>query len=83
MLAEGADVGLVGFVVSHSDLCGLFVGVGGTIDARSGRVEHAPVGACVQDPDFDLNLILRDVEYGPGVEAPLKAPRFPLPEDLP
>lgn len=61
--AVDGTVYLEGFTVSESGLCGIAVALDGDLDARSGVVEENGIGACVGVPDYDLERLIRDVQY--------------------
>lgn len=87
--AAGAASGVVGidegilaltrFVVSRAEVCGVQVAQGGEVDLDDGEVRDNPIGANVQDVDFDLARIQDGVRYlDNGIS--LDTSRLPLPD---
>jgi len=85
--AVGGMVRLSEFRVQDLETCGLFLSGDGllsrsaSIDAASGTVQRAPIGACVQVDGYDLERISTDVVYRDnGVN--LDSTTLPLPTDV-
>jgi len=75
---EGSSIELTSFRIAGAQVCGLQIGPGATIDLHDGEVRGNPIGANVQDPDFDLTRIQEGVRYlGNGVN--LDTSTLPLP----
>lgn len=73
-----ASVELTGFLVADGELCGLQIGDGAFIDLHDGEIRGNPIGANVQDPDFDLARIQDGVRYVDN-GTPLDTSELPVP----
>lgn len=62
-VASGTTVTLERFRVSGSALCGVQVSNGGHLELHDGELSQNPIGANVQDAEYDLDLLRDDVRY--------------------
>jgi hypothetical protein len=60
---DGGHLVLTYFTLEAADLCGALIGAGGELDLAHGVVAHSPLGACIQEPGYDLARITDDVLY--------------------
>lgn len=74
------------FVVRELATCGVVVGADSlrptALDLAMGRIDTAPVGACVQVDGYDTGRLRVQVEYR-DVDVPLQATSYALPDGLP
>jgi hypothetical protein len=68
--------------VTESELCGVFVDLGSSVRLRDGEVRSSTIGACIQDPDFDLSELSTAVAYIDN-ETNLETTELPIPDALP
>ena len=61
--ASGATVTLDSFEITEADLCGIFVGDGGTMNLSNGVVSRSTIGACVLDASTPLESLSVGVRY--------------------
>ncbi len=73
-----AQVDLSRFEVRRSDLCGLQLAEGATVDLREGLVTGAEIGACVQVDGYDLDRLSENVDYVDN-GASLQVTSLPIP----
>lgn len=82
----GATLTVTGFAIRDSALCGVVIGMdaptGATgLDLTRGAVERAPVGACLQVPDYDTRRLQHEVVWR-DVGLTLQATSYALPDAL-
>ncbi len=75
----GARLDLTSFEVADSELCGLQLAEGASIDLTRGLVTGATIGACVQVDGYDLDRLSNDVEYREN-GSPLESTMLPIPD---
>jgi len=62
-VGSGGSASASRFAVRRSALCGVHVGRGGSVDLRDGEVSGGPIGACVQEPGYDVARLSDNVRY--------------------
>ncbi len=67
------------FSVSTSNLCGFFISDDGQLDVSDGEVVSNDIGACIQVDGYDLNRLMRDVQYRDN-STTLQATGLPVPD---
>lgn len=78
-VAVDASVELRRFVIQDSPQCGAQLARGGTIDLHTGVVERNAIGACIQDPTFDVARLQDDVAFRDNTTN-IDATTLPVPE---
>lgn len=56
-------VSATGFILADAQLCGVQLAVGGEVDLADGTVRGNPIGACLQDCNYAVARLQRNVEY--------------------
>jgi hypothetical protein len=82
----GGSLAATRFTVEGATLCGVMVGEHDVtptgLDLTSGVIDRSAIGACVQEPGFDVARLQSGVEYR-DVGVPLRATSYELPSDQP
>jgi hypothetical protein len=51
------------FLITRSEVCGVMIANGATMDLSRGEISHAEIGACVQIDAYDVERLSNDVTY--------------------
>jgi len=63
VVMDGASLTMTDFVIQRAALCGLHIAEGGEMDVMNGEVSSSTIGACVSDPDYDVDRLRSEVRY--------------------
>jgi len=74
----GASISLDRFEIRRAEHCGIQLAGGGTLDLVHGEVTDSLIGACLQDPGFDVARVSNDVRYLRN-DRTLEATMLPVP----
>ena len=79
---QGAALEVRRFHVVDAALCGVHVAAGGNLTLSQGTVEQSVFGACVDQDDFDVDALSRDVMYRGNIKN-LQGQALPVPDAPP
>ena len=69
------------FVVSRSEVCGVLIARGGSLDLLHGEVRESLIGACIQVDGYDINRLSEHVAYRDN-GTNLETTDLPVPEPV-
>lgn len=78
--SSGAAIEVTSFRIARASLCGIQV-AGGELDLHDGEVTDSPIGANVQDEDFDVGRLQDRVRYL-RIERTLDGAALPVPRPI-
>ncbi|MCZ7681306.1 MAG: hypothetical protein M5U28_21965 [Sandaracinaceae bacterium] len=60
---DGASIAAERFFVGGTEVCGVLVGDGASVDFANGEVTRAPIGVCMQAEGYDLSRLTEGVRF--------------------